>query len=125
MQRHGRHKAALGVVHQVLVPHPLLGLTSNFPLPALLPARRKQTTGAGKVLGQVLHDEGALGQDKRLRQRRRRHRHQRGFPQDMNLFERWRRQLAGQTVVHVELVRDLELFEQPQGSLGSGAIEPG
>lgn len=43
----------------------------------------------------------------------------------MNLFERWRRQLAGQTVVHVELVRDLELFEQPQGSLGSGAIEPG
>ena len=43
----------------------------------------------------------------------------------MDLLELGRRQHGRQTVVHVELIRDPELFEQPQDALGSGAIEPG
>ena len=68
IQKRSDHEAALGIIQNILVSHPLFRLAANLTLLAILPLlRRSQRLSGSEVLCEILHDECAFCQDNRLR----------------------------------------------------------
>ena len=124
IENHGEHEAALDVVQEVLVPHPCLGLAAHLAFLAVLPARRHQGLALGEVVAQVLHDEGRLCKHDRLRGTGCRDGDGRGLAERVDLLELGRGQHVLLAMVDLEVVRDLQLLQQPENALSPRSIEP-
>lgn len=121
-----RHEAALGVVHVVAVPQPLLRLAADLSVHAVPPPRRDQGAGGVEVIAQVLGHEAALGQYDGLGIGARRRDGDDGrLAKRMDLLQF--RGCQHRLLVAVEeddVVGDVELFEEPDDALGARVVEP-
>lgn len=113
-------------MQEVLVAHPRLRLAADLALLAVAPARRHQRAGLPEVLGEVLGDEAALGDDDgRCGGVGGLDGDDGGLAERVDGLERGRRERGLRVAVQdFDGVRDGELGQQPEDALGAGLLEP-
>lgn len=124
-----RHQAALCIVHEMPIRHPLVRLAADCALfPAAAPPLRHHLRA--KVLRQILDDAGRLGNGAWGRGGFRSGRSGGRDGDDGRLAERVHGlelragEHVGAPLVDLQRVRDAQLLEQPEDALGSRLFEP-
>lgn len=121
-----RHQTTLGVVHEIPVAHPFLALSTDLALATGLIALGHQGgIPLAEVIAQILDDGARLGQDHGLVGARGLDFDDGRLAQGVDLLELGGRKLVGATLENLQLILQLELFQQPQDAVASRLLEPG
>jgi hypothetical protein len=112
-----------------LVSQPLIRLAAGLPLLAVVIALREEGFALREVLGQVLGDDSALGQDEllflgRIGGIREGEANDGGLAQGVDFSQLTGRLHVFIAVEEFDVVREAEFLEQPDNALGSRLIEP-
>ena len=124
-QQHGdeqRHQTPLGIMQEIPTPQPRFRLPAHDPLLALLiPSRREP---GPEMVDEVLDDVARLGDgDGRAARRGGGDGDDGGFAEGVHALQvRWGEHLL--PLEGVEVVVEVELFEEPEDALGAGLFEP-
>lgn len=120
-----RHQAALSVMHVVAVAHPGLGLAANLALHTVPPALGLEVLALAVVVDKVLGHGAGLGNDNGLCiGAGGQHADDGRLTERVNLFELRGRKTGLCAVEDFEVVRDTELLEEPDDTLGARLGEP-
>lgn len=119
-----RRQAALGVVHEILVPHPRFRFPADLALFSCGISLRDELLPA-KVGAEILDNHGGLGQNEWLRAVGCGDGDDGGFTQRLNLFQLVGCCHVGLALEGLDLVGDVEFFQEPDDPLSAGLFQPG
>lgn len=121
-----RHQTTFSVVHEITVAHPFLALSADLALASGHIALGHQGgIPLAEVIAQILDDGARLGQDHRLVGARGLDFDDWRLAQGVDLLELGGRKLVGATLENLQLILQLEFFQQPQDAVASRLLEPG
>lgn len=123
LEHQKRHQAALGVVHVVPVAQPLLGLAADQSILALGIASRNELVPA-IVVAEVLNNQTGFRNDNRLGDAGTLDRDDWGFSKGVDFSEFFGREHVLAALVGLDLVRYIELLEEPEDALRARLFEP-
>lgn len=118
-----RHQTALGIVHVIPEPQPLVCFAANLAFLAVLVALGHEMVSI-EMVTEIFGNKARFCQDQRLVGVGALHTNNGGFAQRMDFLEFLGSQHVRATLKGLQVILDVELLEEPENTLRAGLLEP-